>query len=283
MKTVLFLGGSSSRFQDMVFADNGAVISKGESGKYLNLTDCGEGVDIADTALPEWQYRLLEALKNTGKPIITVIISGRPYASERLEASSDALCYAFYPGPAGGIAIAELLFGKIAPNGRLPVSIPRLPGQIPVYYNNKASYIARYSDCTQDAAYSFGYGLSYVDFKFSNVIQSTEILSLADLEDTEISFTFSVKNCGSIKAAAVPQLYVRDKVASVVPRVRCLKAFSKIMLAPGEEKQCVLKLCADDLKLWNREMKFTAEAGDFEISIFEGSGFFWQGKITVTE
>lgn len=282
-RTVLFLGGSSSRFQDMVFANNGAVISKGESGRYLNLTDCGEGVDIADTALPEWQYRLLEALKSTGKPIITVIISGRPYAAERLENSSDALCYAFYPGPAGGIAIAELLFGIIAPNGRLSVSLPRRPGQLPVYYNNKASYIARYSDCAPGAAYSFGYGLSYVDFKFSDVVQSVKTLSLEDLESTEITFTFSVKNCGSIEAAAVPQLYVRDRIASVVPRVRCLKAFTKIMLAPGEKKQCVLKLCADDLKLWNREMQFTAEAGAFDLSLFEGAGSFWQGELTVTE
>lgn len=282
-RTVLFLGGSSSRFQDMVFANNGAVISKGESGRYLNLTDCGEGVDIADTALPEWQYRLLEALKSTEKPIITVIISGRPYAAERLENSSDALCYAFYPGPAGGIAIAELLFGKIAPNGRLSVSLPRRPGQLPVYYNNKASYIARYSDCAPGAAYSFGYGLSYVDFKFSDVVQSVKTLSLEDLESTEITFTFSVENCGSIEAAAVPQLYIRDRIASVVPRVRCLKAFTKIMLAPGKKKQCVLKLCADDLKLWNREMQFTAEAGAFDLSLFEGTGSFWQGELTVTE
>lgn len=281
-KTVLFLGGSSSRFQDMVFANNGAVISKGESGKHLNLTDCGEGVDIADTSLPEWQYRLLEALKNTGKPIITVIIAGRPYAAERLEKSSDALCFAFYPGPAGGIAITELLFGKIAPNGRLSVSLPRLPGQLPVYYNNKASYISRYSDCNQGAAYSFGYGLSYVDFEFSDVVQSCKTLSLSELENTEIIFTFSVKNCGNIKASAVPQLYVRDRVASVVPRVRCLKAFTKIMLAPGEEKQCRLKLCADDLKLWNREMKFVAEAGNFEIYLFEGADNFWQGEFTLT-
>ncbi len=282
-KIIVMLGGSSSRFQDMVFADNGAVISKSGSGKFLDLTDCGEGVDIADTALPEWQYRLLEALKSTGRPVITVIIAGRPYAAERLEKSSDALCFAFYPGPAGGIAIAELLFGKIAPNGRLSVSLPRLPGQIPAYYNNKASYIARYSDCSQGAAYSFGYGLSYVDFEFSDIVQSCNSLSLAELENSKITFSFVVKNCGNIKAAAVPQLYLRDKIASVVPRVRCLKAFTKIMLEPDEKKQCTLTLCADDLKLWNRDMKFSAEAGDFEISLFEGSVFFWQGKITVTE
>ena len=281
-KTILFLGGSSSRFQDMIFANNGAVISKGNDGKYLNPTDCGEGVDIADTGLPEWQYKLLESLKNTGKPIITVIISGRPYATERLEKSSDALCYAFYPGPAGGIAIAEMLFGKIAPNGRLPVSLPRKPGQFPVYYNNKASYIARYSDCAQGASYSFGYGLSYVDFEFSSIIQSTEMLTLAELESSEITFTFSIKNSGNIKAAAVPQLYLRDKIASVTPRVRCLKAFTKITLNPGEEKQCTLKLCAEDFKLWNREMHFTAEAGNFEISLFEGTKNFWQGNFTVT-
>ena len=281
-KVVLVLGGSSSRFQDMVFANNGAAISKSEKGEFLNLTDCGEGIDIADTALPEWQYRLLETLKNTGKPIITVIIAGRPYAAERIEKSSDSLCLAFYPGPAGGIAIAEMLFGKIAPNGRLSVSIPRHTGQIPVYYNNKASYIARYSDCAQGAAYSFGYGLSYVDFEFSNVVQNHKSLSLAEIENNEITFSFFVKNCGSIKAAAVPQLYVRDRVASVVPRVRCLKAFTKIILAPGEEKPCILKLCADDLKLWNREMKFVAEAGDFQIFLFEGANSFWQGEFTLT-
>ena len=117
----------------------------------------------------------------------------------------------------------------------------------------------------------------------SDVVQSCKSLSLDELENSEITFSFTVKNLGNIKAAAVPQLYLRDRVASVVPRVRCLKAFTKIMLEPDEKKQCTLTLCADDLKLWNRDMKFSAEAGDFEISLFEGSVFFWQGKITVTE
>lgn len=280
---IAVLGGSSSRFQDITFANNGAVLSKSDSGEFLNLTDCGEGVDIADTSLPEWQYRLLEALKLTGKPLITVLIAGRPYASERLSALSDALCLAFYPGPAGGIAISELLFGKISPNGRLPVSLPRLSGQLPIYYNNKASYISRYSDCPPGSAYPFGYGLSYVDFEFSEVSQSHRSLSLSELENTEITFSFCVKNCGNIKSAAVPQLYVRDLVASVSPRVRSLKDFIKIVLEPNEKKQCVLKLCADDLKIWNREMKFTAEYGDFEIFLFEGNKNFWQGNFTLTE
>ena len=240
-------------------------------------------MDIADTSLPEWQYRLLEALKLTGKPLITVLIAGRPYASERLSALSDALCLAFYPGPAGGIAISELLFGKISPNGRLPVSLPRLSGQLPIYYNNKASYISRYSDCPPGSAYPFGYGLSYVDFEFSEVSQSHRSLSLSELENTEITFSFCVKNCGNIKSAAVPQLYVRDLVASVSPRVRSLKDFIKIVLEPNEKKQCVLKLCADDLKIWNREMKFTAEYGDFEIFLFEGNKNFWQGNFTLTK
>jgi beta-glucosidase len=162
---VLVLGGSSSRFQGADFDANGAAITSGK----VNM-DCGEGVDCADLGLPGLQTQLAEALFKTGKPIITVLIQGRPYAVNEISAYSKALLCAFYPGIVGGQAIAEILFGLISPSGRLPVSVPRHSGQLPVYYNYKNSYTAmNYYDNEKTSLYSFGYGLSYTKFSYSEI------------------------------------------------------------------------------------------------------------------
>lgn len=282
-KAVVVLGGSSSRFYDMVFGDNGAVTAMGNHQKYLNLTDCGEGVDISDINLPAWQLELLEAVHGTGKPVITVILAGRPYAMDLVSKCSDALCCAFYPGPAGGQAIAEVLFGKVNPSGRLPVSLPHHAGQIPVYYNHRASYNARYSDCPAGAAYPFGYGLSYVPFVLEVTGQSDDTLTSDAMAESGFTLSLTVRNDGDMDGIATPQLFIRDRRASVVPRVRMLKAFARVPLKPHEEKVCTLSLSADDLKVWNREMRYVLEPGVFDLFLYEGEKMHWRGTLEIRD
>lgn len=281
-KIVVVLGGSSSRFENIQFQDNGAVSSINNTGDFLSLTDCGEGVDIADLNLPDWQLELLSSLKTVGKPIVTVILAGRPYAIKEVSSLSDALIYSFYSGPAGSVALSKILFGEIAPSGRLSVSLPNASGQIPTFYNYKSSYVSRYYDCKFTPKYHFGYGMTYTDFEFSNFSCSSTEIPLNELENRTIKINFTIKNVGNIKAHAVPQLYIRDKIASATPRVKELKAFTKIELLPNEEKSCSLELNAESLKVWNRNMQFVVEKGEFEIFIYEGTENRWQGMISVT-
>lgn len=280
---VLVLGGSSSRFQNtnMIFADNGALLSNSKSDCFVNLTDCGEGVDVANLSLPAWQRKLLKALYDARCTIITVLLAGRPYAIEEVSSQSNALCYTFYPGPAGGQALAEILWGKVCPSGRLPASLPRTAGQIPVYYNYKASYSPRYSDCLPNPAYSFGYGLSYVKIELHSIVQNAEQMNISQLEEKGFAVSFQIKNCGNMQAYATPQLYMRDRIASTVPRVRMLKSFARVELLPGEEKECTLFLQADDFKIWNRQMKFVVEEGEFELFLYEGETTWWKGVFEI--
>ena len=281
-KIIVVLGGSSSRFENIQFQDNGAVSAMNNTGDYLSLTDCGEGVDITDLQLPQWQLELLTSLKTIGKPIVTVMLAGRPYATNEVSSLSDALIYSFYPGPAGSIALSEILFGEIAPSGRLSVSLPNVSGQIPTFYNYKSSYVSRYSDCKLTPVYHFGYGMTYTNFEFSNFTCNSTEIPLNELENRTFKINFNIKNVGNMKAYAVPQLYIRDKIASTTPRVRELKAFTKIELLPNEEKACSLELNAESLKVWNRDMQFVVEKGEFDIYIYEGTENRWQVKISVT-
>ncbi len=280
-KILLVLGGSSSRFENLVFADNGAVLSKTENSEFVSLTDCGEGVDLADISLPDWQLCLLEKLKNTGKPIVTVILAGRPYAIRRVSEQSDALLYAFYPGPAGGIALAELIWGLRSPAGRLSVSLPNVPGQIPVFYNRKASYAAKYSDAPEPPLYPFGYGMSYSPVSLSDFTLSAPCATISQLRENGVTVSFTIRNNGTTETTAVPQIYLRDVLASVVPRVRELKAFTRVVLSPGESTRVEETLPLDAFLVWNQNMEHLAEPGAFDIIVYEGTQDHWKGRFEI--
>ncbi|MDF2484770.1 MAG: beta-glucosidase, partial [Herbinix sp.] len=159
---IAVLGGSSSRFGDVTFDSNGAAIV----GKKVSM-DCGEGVDSATLSLPETQLELIMSLAGTGCNLITVVLQGRPYVLTQVEECSKGLLCSFYNGPWGGRAIAELLFGKYSPSGRLPVSLPRHVGQLPVYYNYRSSYAAmNYYDIAKSPLHPFGSGLCYTTFAY---------------------------------------------------------------------------------------------------------------------
>lgn len=263
--TILVLGGSSSRFGEVSFDANGAAIS--EHGVSM---DCGEGVDTADIALPAVQRELAEKVLASGSKVITVIIGGRAYAPEPVSEKSDALLYAFYPGMQGGKAIAEILFGEVNPSGRLPVSLPRCSGQLPVYYNYKNSYRSmHYYNIPDGAAYTFGYGKSYTNFEYEDVSFGNDEVAIEELHKNGIAVEMTIKNSGEYDGYAVPLVYIAGEQGSVVRRVKELKGFQKVWLKKGESKKISIFLPSDAFAVWNSEMKFTAEPGRVQLILEE--------------
>ena len=275
---VLALGGSSSRYEGAEFDSNGAALH----AERLPM-DCGEGVDCASLSLGKEQLSLAEDVFRMGKPVVTVVVAGRPYAIPRIAEKTGALLYAFYPGPMGGLALARLLFGGANPSGRLPASLPRGPGQLPVYYNYKASYDAmRYRDEAAGPLFPFGYGLSYTSFSFENFRLSAESLSADRLKREGAALTFTVRNTGKRDGAAVPMLSLRDVAASTTRRVRELKEFQKVFLRAGESRSVSLRLTERDFAIWDARMRFRVEPGEFRLELRESAQTVWEGLLTVT-
>lgn len=263
--TILVLGGSSSRFGEVSFDTNGAAIS--EHGVSM---DCGEGVDTAELALPAVQRELAEKVFATGTKVITVIIGGRAYATDFVAEKSDALLYAFYPGMQGGKAIAEIIFGEVNPSGRLPVSLPRCSGQLPVYYNYKNSYRSmHYYNIPDGAAYTFGYGKSYTDFVYEDVSFGNTEVALDELHKNGIQAEMTIKNVGEYDGYAVPLVYIAGEQGSVVRRAKELKGFKKVWLKKGESKRVSILLPAEAFAVWNFEMEFKVEPGRVKLILEE--------------
>lgn len=263
--TILVLGGSSSRFGEVSFDANGAAIS--EHGVSM---DCGEGVDTAELSLPAVQRELAEKIFATGSKVITVIIGGRAYALDEVAEKSDAVLYGFYPGMQGGKAIGEILFGEVNPSGRLPVSLPRCTGQLPVYYNYKNSYRSmHYYNIPDGAAYTFGYGKSYTNFEYEDVSFGNNDVTIEELQKNGIEVEMTIKNIGAQDGYAVPLVYIAGEQGSVVRRVKELKGFHKVWLKKGESKKVSIFLPSEAFAVWNSEMKFTVEPGRVQIILEE--------------
>lgn len=263
--TILVLGGSSSRFGEVSFDANGAAIS--EHGVSM---DCGEGVDTAELSLPAVQRELAEKIFATGSKVITVIIGGRAYALDEVAEKSDAVLYGFYPGMQGGKAIGEILFGEVNPSGRLPVSLPRCTGQLPVYYNYKNSYRSmHYYNIPDGAAYTFGYGKSYTNFEYEDISFGKKDVAIEELHKNGIQVEMSIKNIDEQDGYAVPLVYIAGEQGSVVRRAKELKGFQKIWLKKGESKKVSIFLPSEAFAVWNSEMKFTVEPGRVQIILEE--------------
>lgn len=257
---ILVLGGSSARNFYAGFEANGSAISSGS----LCEMDCGEGMDVADLELGGVQVELARKLAATGTPVAVVLIQGRPYAIPWIAENCNAVICAWYPGMEGGKAIAGILFGDVNPSGKLPVSIPRSSGQLPVYYNYKDT--GDYIDIPASPLYPFGFGLSYTIFEYTDLVLNRAQISLADLEKDECAeVSVNVFNAGNIEGAEVVQLYIRDMESCMSRRVKELKGFDKILLAPGEMKTVVFKLGKEELGIWNSNMEFVVEAGNVRI------------------
>ena len=224
--------------------------------------------------LPANQRVLLEALKATGKPLVIVLMNGRPLNLTWAKANADAMLETWFPGTEGGNAIADVLFGDYNPSGKLPITFPRSVGQIPSYYNHlrlgrpftpgkPGNYTSQYFDEENGPLYHFGYGLSYTDFSVSEVTLSSKTMP----RQGRVEASVRVKNTGQRDGATVVQLYIRDVAASVVRPVKELKDFRKIMLKAGEEQVVNFSIDEDKLKFFNPQLQNVAESGAFDVQI----------------
>lgn len=224
--------------------------------------------------LPASQQALLRALKQTGKPLVLVLMNGRPLNLAWAQANADAMLETWFSGTEGGHVIAEVLFGDYNPSGKLPISFPRSVGQIPVYYNHPrlgrpfvegkpGNYTSQYFDEPNGPLYPFGYGLSYTQFCLSPPRLSTDVLSRG--QSLEVSVT--LRNIGKRDGATVVQLYIRDLAASVVRPVKELKGFRKVWLKAGEEQQVRFSVGEDELKFVDAQLRQVAETGMFEVQV----------------
>ena len=227
--------------------------------------------------MPEEQTELLKRLKLMGKKVIAVMCFGRPVAMEEAEPYCDAILYAWHSGTMAGAAIADVLFGDVCPSAKLPVTLPRSTGQIPIYYNVPSSgrpvngyyeELLNYVDLKSTPMYRFGYGLSYTDFEYSNVEVSAEKISLLKVNESEkVTASIKVKNVGKCGAKEVVQCYVADKVADMTRPLRELKGFQKVFIEKGEEIKVEFEIGKEELGYYNRKGVFEAEKGKFDIYI----------------
>ena len=224
--------------------------------------------------LPGRQSELITALKTTGKPLVLVLMNGRPLSIGKEQKQADAILETWYSGSEGGNAVADVLFGDYNPSGKLPITFPRSVGQIPNYYSHLntgrpyiagalRNYTSQYFDQSHGPLYPFGYGLSYTDFSLTDMALSSTTLSKTD----NLVASVMVKNIGQRDGETVVQLYIRDVVGSVSRPVKELKNFQKIMLKAGEEKAVHFSIDENDLKFFNAQLEYAAEPGEFRVQI----------------
>ncbi|MGP3752591.1 glycoside hydrolase family 3 N-terminal domain-containing protein [Streptomyces sp. IBSNAI001] len=279
---VLVLGGSSAREAGARFDANGAAVVT--SGNPVEMT-CGEGVDLAELSLPEGQSALLDAVAATGTPVVVVLVQGRPHALPDLTGRAAAVLSAWYPGPWGGRAVADVLFGAAEPQGRLPVSVPRSAAQLPVFYNGKDHGYRGYVDQPATPRHPFGHGLSYTTVEYG-----TPRLSLPSVAAGRfgagarpLSCTVRVTNTGGRPVRETVQLYVRRVLGGTSwPRVRELRGFVRVELAPGGSTEAVFPVDAGTLASFTYAGEWAVEPGEFAIGTGPSSRSTREARLTVT-
>ncbi|MBF5026215.1 beta-glucosidase BglX [Planobacterium oryzisoli] len=304
-KDVKILTAKGSNVEDSeklenIYAAHGKVVDRDNRGKEVLLKEAvevaskadvivlaigesaemsGESSSRAEITIPQTQVDLLEALKKTGKPIAMVLFTGRPLALSNVHETPDAILNAWFPGTEAGLAIADVLFGKVNPSGKLPMTFPRSLGQVPIYYNHKNTgrplnpqkvekceyerFRANYMDECNTPLYPFGYGLSYTSFTYSEPRVSKERPKGND----KLQVSVDVSNTGSYDGAEVVQLYVRDLVGSNTRPVKELKGFEKVLLKKGETKTVTFTLTPEDLKFYDHKLNYEWEEGEFDIMV----------------
>lgn len=239
-------------------------------GESLNMS--GEASARASLDLPGVQEKLAEEIFKTGKPVVVVLMNGRPLTINWISENIPAVVETWFLGIQSGNAIADVLFGDYNPNGKLPVTFPRSVGQVPIYYNHKNTgrpynpndhYTSYYLDLQNTPLYPFGYGLSYSKFEYSNLSLSSNKIKNGE----PLKVKVDVKNVSSREGEEVVQLYVQDLVGSVTRPVKELKDFSKVDLKPGETKTVEFTITPDKLKFYDINMNFTVEPGDFKVFV----------------
>ncbi len=263
-----------------------AVVCLGES-RFVT----GEANSVAKIELNQRFIDLVKAVRQKKKPVIAVLFYGRPVSLEEIEPYCDAILWCWHPGTEGGTAVADVLFGNENPGGKLPMTLPRSTGQIPLYYNvtpasrtvdgyYKLQNCRNYHDCPGSPMYPFGYGLSYSEFQMDNVQVKEAEMSLADLQQGKcFEFSLDLTNLSEIDGNEVVQLYVRDVVASLSRPIRELKRYQKVFLSGKEQKQVKFEVGYDALGFYRGDGKFAVEPGEFQIYI--GNNCYADRCITV--
>lgn len=266
---VLVVGGSSARDFKTNYEETGAAIVDNR----ISDMDCGEGFDRSSLKLLGKQEALMRGIYATGKPVVTVYIQGRPMDMNLAVEQSNALLTLWYPGMEGGTALADILWGDYNPSGRLPISIPRSVGQIPVYYSQSTT--GDYVEDSSKPLFPFGYGLSYTQFEYSG-------LEVEDYQanDTLYKIISQVRNTGSFAGDEVVPCYIRDEVSSVAPASKLLKGFQRVPLQPGEAREVVFFITKRDLSVYDTQTGWHLEPGAFTVMVgggdtpLEGRFFF---------
>ena len=264
----------------------------------------GEAHSRADIDLPGAQADLVRALRETGKPVAAFILAGRPLTVQNVLGHVDALVYAWHPGTMGGPAIADVLFGVESPSGKLPVTFPRLVGQIPIYYAHKntgkpatpETYVhiddlpvrgaqaafgmtSHHLDAGYTPLFPFGFGLSYTRFTYSDLDLSGSTVGMRD----SLTIRAVVSNTGDVEADEVVQLYVRDLVGDVTRPVKELKGFQRIRLQPGESRTISFTLTPPDLAFYGQDMELMTEPGEFHVWVGGSSDAGLQASFTLVD
>lgn len=257
---VVAVGGSSARDFRTEYVETGAATVVQPDGGVLSDMECGEGFDRSTLTLLGDQERLIRAVAATGRPMVVVYIAGRPLDMRLASDAADALLTAWYPGEQGGHAIVDVLLGAYNPSGRLPLSVPRSVGQLPVYYSQGAQ--RDYMDGPGAPLYPFGYGLSYTTFAYSGLK-----LLPGDGKEVVQVVKCTVKNTGEHDGAEVVQLYLTDEVSSVQTPPLRLRGFRRVELKRGESRELTFRLTREDLSIHGRDMTFRLEPGRFSVSV----------------
>ena len=238
--------------------------------------DSGEASSRSRIGLPGRQLALVQAIAATGKPYVVVLMNGRPLTIGWLAQHAPALLEAWFPGTEGGNAVADVLFGKVDPGGKLPMSFPRNVGQIPIYYNQLPTgrpydptnkYTSRYLDVPNTPQYPFGYGLSYTTFSVTGL----HLSSAAVPATGRLTVTAQVTNTGSRSGTDVAQLYIRDRVASILQPVRRLDGFARVSLKPGQSRRITFTLGPAQLGFYDNSGHLTVEPGLFDVWVGDSS------------
>lgn len=264
--------GDYSGFNDAIKAAQSADIVLMAMGEAHDMS--GEAKSRADISLPGVQEDLIKQIKSLGKPVVVLLMSGRPMVFNWTAENADAILYTWWLGSEAGNAIARVLYGDYNPSGKLPMTFPRSVGQIPIFYNMKntgrptpdsakVSYGSAYIDSPNAPQYAFGYGLSYTTFEYSDIRLSTS--TIQPLQSLTVSC--KIKNSGKRKGEEVVQLYIRDLTASVTRPIKELKGFKKISLQPGEVQSVEFTIDKEALAFYDQQMNWIVEPGDFKVMI----------------
>jgi beta-glucosidase len=269
-------GDNKDGFAEAIAVANQADVVILSIGERRDMS--GEAKSRSNLRLPGVQEDLIKAIQATGKPVVVLINAGRPLIFNWTADNVPAILYTWWLGSEAGNAIADVLFGDYNPSGKLPMSFPREEGQIPIYYNhfntgrpakneNETNYVSAYTDLKNSPKFPFGYGLSYTTFEYSNLKLSKNKIKSTEKVDVLLNIT----NSGKVAGEEVVQLYLRDKVGSVVRPIIELKDFQKIKLNAAETKTVKFTIDKEKLSFYNAALQWVAEPGDFDVMIGSSS------------